>query len=86
MMAKSARFVMVLAITLGMGALVVPQSLAQARPEVIELNLSQMVQPVSAEYVVRGIRYANQKGAAAGKPSTYFFISGVSQASGRTAT
>jgi membrane-bound serine protease (ClpP class) len=65
MMAKSARFVMVLAITLGMGALVVPQSLAQARPEVIELNLNQMVQPVSAEYVVRGIRYANQKGAAA---------------------
>ena len=65
MMAKSARFVMVLAITLGMGALVVPQSLAQARPEVVELNLAQMVQPVSAEYVVRGIRYANQKGAAA---------------------
>ena len=65
MIPKSARFVMVLAITLGMGALVVPQSLAQARPEVIELHLDQAVQPVSAEYVVRGIRYANQKGAAA---------------------
>ena len=65
MMAKSARLVLALVIVLGTGAFGVPRLCAQARPEVVELNLNQMVQPVSAEYVVRGIRYANQKGAAA---------------------
>ena len=65
MMAKSLRFVMALVIILGTAAFGVPRLCAQARPEVVELNLNQMVQPVSAEYVVRGIRYANQKGAAA---------------------
>jgi len=65
MMAKTARLVLTLVIVLGTGAFGVPRLCAQARPEVIAVNLDQAVQPVSAEYVVRGIRYANQKNAAA---------------------
>lgn len=36
---------------------------AATQPVVVVVNLDQMVQPVSAEYVVRGIRYANESGA-----------------------
>ena len=65
MTSKLASSAMALAMTFGWGLFSVPRMSAQARPEVIELNLDQAVQPVSAEYVVRGIHYANQKGAAA---------------------
>lgn len=38
---------------------------AETRPIVVEVDLDEMVQPVSAEYVTRGIRYANQINASA---------------------
>jgi len=36
---------------------------AQTRPLVVEINLDMMIHHVSAEYVTRGIRYANEKNA-----------------------
>ena len=51
MTSKLVRFAMALAMTCGVGILGVPRICAQARPEVIELNLDQAVQPVSAESV-----------------------------------
>ena len=36
-----------------------------ARPTVVKINLSEMIQPVSAKYVLRGIRHANEINAAA---------------------
>jgi membrane-bound serine protease (ClpP class) len=65
MTAKLERFVAGLAIIVGLGTFGVPPIHAQGRPAVIGLTLDQAVQPISAEYVVRGIHYANQKGAAA---------------------
>ena len=38
---------------------------AVVRPTVVEIDLSQMIQPVSVEYALRGIRHANQIDAAA---------------------
>ncbi len=37
-----------------------PVTAAEPRPIVVEVDLDDMVQPISAEYVARGIRYANQ--------------------------
>ena len=65
MTSRLARFATVLVIAWGCGIFGVSEIRAQARPEVIALNLDQAIQPVSAEYVVRGIHYANQRGAAA---------------------
>lgn len=42
-----------------------PAATAQARPVVVEIELNDMVQPVSAEYIKRGIRHANDIRAAA---------------------
>jgi membrane-bound serine protease (ClpP class) len=42
-----------------------PPRAAQTRPVVVEVDLNDVVQPVSEEYVTRGIRYANQVNAAA---------------------
>ena len=35
------------------------------RPTVVEINMNHMIQPVSAEYMLRGIRHANEINAAA---------------------
>ena len=43
----------------------VPLSAASAPPVVVQINLDGVVQAVSADYVVRGIDYANQTGASA---------------------
>lgn len=45
---------------LAMAAGALPLVSADARPIVVEVDLDDMVQPVSAEYVIRGIRHANQ--------------------------
>jgi len=37
-----------------------PLAADRAHPVVVEINLDDMVQPVSAEYVTRGIRHANE--------------------------
>jgi membrane-bound serine protease (ClpP class) len=42
-----------------------PGATAQATPRVVEIRLNMMIHHVSAEYVVRGIQYANQTSAAA---------------------
>src|SRR5271157_3419500 len=52
-----------LAFGLAVGALPPPAS--EARPIVVEVDLNDVVQPVSEEYVIRGISYANQINAAA---------------------
>lgn len=51
-----------LTVTAALLITVVPSTpdLADTRPLVVEVNLDDMVQPMSAEYIVRGIRYANQ--------------------------
>jgi len=51
-----------LAVTVALLITVVPSTrdLAETRPVVVEVKLDDMVQPMSAEYIARGIRYANQ--------------------------
>ena len=39
------------------------RALADTRPLVVEVELDDMVQPISAEYIARGIRYANENNA-----------------------
>lgn len=55
------------AIILSLLATAVPSTrdLAETRPVVVEVKLDDMVQPMSAEYIVRGIGYANQISASA---------------------
>jgi len=45
------------------GGCCVPDACAQTRPLVVEVPLNMMIHHVSAEYVTRGIQYANQKNA-----------------------
>jgi len=52
-------------ITFGLAAGVASPSAAELRPVVVEVDLDDVVQPVSEEYVVRGIRYANSVNAQA---------------------
>lgn len=57
---KSERLLLILLLVFGVRLSSVPQASADERPVVVELDLEDVVQPVSAEYVTRGIRYANQ--------------------------
>ncbi len=50
----------ILAIALALGGLSSPLFAAEPRPIVVEIDLDQMIHHVSADYVKRGIRYANQ--------------------------
>lgn len=40
-----------------------PTAMAQTRPRVVEIHLNMMIHHVSAEYVVRGIKFANESNA-----------------------
>jgi membrane-bound serine protease (ClpP class) len=61
--AKSIRFVLALVALLTLGGVRLPRSLAETRPLVVEVQLDMMIHHVSAEYVRRGIRFANQRNA-----------------------
>jgi membrane-bound serine protease (ClpP class) len=51
--------------SLGVGILEPPRTFAESQARVIEIDLDDVVQPVSAEYVTRGIQYANHTNATA---------------------
>ncbi len=60
MTAQPAHSRLALVIPLALAGFVGPLLPAQPPPKVVEVDLNQMINHVSAEYVIRGIRYANQ--------------------------
>jgi len=60
---KALRSILALAVALGMAGVGQSLLLAENQPRVIEVSLDDVVQPVSAEYVTRGITYANRSNA-----------------------
>jgi len=61
--AKITRFLLLSVAIFGSALPFRPVRAAQARPRVVEIKLDMMIHQVSAEYVERGIRYANEQNA-----------------------
>ncbi len=53
------------AVALGIAGFCLTPALADNGPRVVEIDLDDVVQPVTAEYITRGIHYANQTNASA---------------------
>ena len=60
---RRSKLVLALTILLLPGLIYPTTATAQTRPLVVEIRLDMMIHHVSAEYVTRGIRYANEKSA-----------------------
>jgi len=60
---RRSKLVLALTILLLPGLIYPTTATAQTRPLVVEIRLDMMIHHVSAEYVTRGIRYANEKNA-----------------------